>query len=266
MQVKNVKIDQIENIHNVRTNIGDVSSLMKSIKSSGLMQPIVLTKSSKKNKYKIVCGNRRLKALKGLNRKTIPANIVDVKDDIEFIVKNLIENTQRENVPVVDVGKSFLELQEMNLNYYEIAAKVSESPSYVKACIAIYDQVPKQYRSKITRKAKRGDSGIAMSIAKRIIDARHTFGLTKKQYEKLWEESIKHNLNLKEIDSLAVWIRNNPRAKVVGTNIAKIRNVKLNFSMKKNQIIRLEKKYDMNINEICKMILSGNIKENVKFS
>jgi N6-adenosine-specific RNA methylase IME4 len=59
-----------------RKDLGDLDALVESIKSVGLLQPIGV--SQVKGGYRLVYGQRRLEAFKLMDRKAIPARLIDV--------------------------------------------------------------------------------------------------------------------------------------------------------------------------------------------
>jgi ParB family chromosome partitioning protein len=58
-----------------RKDLGDLTSLANSIRSVGLLQPIVITPDGQ-----LIAGQRRLEAVKGLGWTEIPARVVDLAD------------------------------------------------------------------------------------------------------------------------------------------------------------------------------------------
>lgn len=65
---------------NSGNDIDDIVSLANDIKENGLIHPITVTVNSE-NKYELVSGERRLKALKFLNRTEVPAYIREFKSE-----------------------------------------------------------------------------------------------------------------------------------------------------------------------------------------
>jgi len=98
------------NPHQPRTVFDDeaIRELAASIKTSGVLQPVLVRRSAAEG-YELVAGERRLRAarLAGLNR--IPAVIRDVTDR-DMIEMSLIENIQRENLNPIEEAKAYLSL------------------------------------------------------------------------------------------------------------------------------------------------------------
>jgi len=77
-----------------------LQELANSIEEGELLQPIVVRKQ--KDKFEIVCGERRYKAFQILKEPKIPAIIRGIKDDTDALEKSLIENLQRDDLTSVE--------------------------------------------------------------------------------------------------------------------------------------------------------------------
>ena len=107
MKVKEIEVSKIESVENIRSKIDlDVSELMSSIKSYGLLQPIGLFGTGVSG-YVIVWGNRRLTACKKLGWKTIPGVILDSEElsENDFILHHIVENEQRIPLSPFELGR-----------------------------------------------------------------------------------------------------------------------------------------------------------------
>jgi ParB family chromosome partitioning protein len=81
-----------------------LEQLAKSIKSEGVVQPVVVRKSG--DVYELVSGERRWRASQKAELKTIPAILVDVDDNKSMQIA-LIENIQREDLNPIEKAKAF---------------------------------------------------------------------------------------------------------------------------------------------------------------
>ncbi len=85
-----VTISDIKVRKRIRKENGDIDTLMESLQSHGLMNPIVISE-----KYELIAGFRRLTAAKKLGWETIPATMVDAKAKFTRLELELEENLQR---------------------------------------------------------------------------------------------------------------------------------------------------------------------------
>ncbi|GAG35905.1 unnamed protein product, partial [marine sediment metagenome] len=72
--------------------------LIESIKSIGLLEPIVISEEIKDKKYKLIAGQRRLLAFKKMKRSKIPCRIIAPVDLCMAKVMSFSENLQRRDL------------------------------------------------------------------------------------------------------------------------------------------------------------------------
>jgi len=85
-----------------RTKLGRLKPLATSIKTNGLIHPILLRGRT------LVAGHRRLEACRSLDWKTIPARQVERLNDDQLRAIELDENTQREGLSDYETSKARL--------------------------------------------------------------------------------------------------------------------------------------------------------------
>ena len=152
-----VALDDIIVMDNVRTEYDDASiaELAESILSVGVLQPLgvceseVIAKKGKKKgdiEYAIVFGHRRHRALLHLKSKRkikgdyqVPVVERRLSPDMpEFVVTQLIENLQREDISVLDEARGFLKLIDQHgYNQRDLAAAIGRSPGHVAKRLAL---------------------------------------------------------------------------------------------------------------------------------
>ena len=91
MKVKHVSISEITINNRARTDMGDIDTLVDSIKEKGLLQPITLD-----NKLNLIAGHRRLTAFKQIGEDKIPA-VIRESGDIDTKEIELYENIHRKD-------------------------------------------------------------------------------------------------------------------------------------------------------------------------
>jgi ParB family chromosome partitioning protein len=131
--LKNIPIDLIQRgKYQPRTDMHEeaLQELAASIKSQGVMQPIVIRPLSS-DKYEIIAGERRWRASQIAGLDTIPAIIKPVGDEAA-IAMSLIENIQRENLNPIEEAMALKRLQdEFELTQQEVADAVGKSRATV---------------------------------------------------------------------------------------------------------------------------------------
>ena len=103
-----------------------LSELAESIKSYGIIEPIVVRKVGPVH-YEVIAGERRLRAAKLAGLTEVPVIIKEYNDDERKIV-TLLENVQREDLNTVEKAEAYKALiDEYNLTQEEIADKIGKS-------------------------------------------------------------------------------------------------------------------------------------------
>ena len=127
--LKNIPLDVIQRgKYQPRADMHEeaLEELASSIRTQGVMQPIVIRPISSK-KYEIIAGERRWRASQIAGLDTIPAIIKQVGDEAA-IAMSLIENIQRENLNPIEEAMALKRLQdEFELTQQEVANAVGKS-------------------------------------------------------------------------------------------------------------------------------------------
>lgn len=137
--VRKISLDEIlPSTDQPRTQFDEsIHALAESIKTEGLLQPIVVTKEGAK--YKIIAGERRYRASKIAGLNTIECRILrkNPKDTYRLAV---IENLQRENLNAVDEARAFRKLKtEYGYNDSDLSKIVGKSRNYVNEILSVAD-------------------------------------------------------------------------------------------------------------------------------
>jgi ParB family transcriptional regulator, chromosome partitioning protein len=122
-----------------------INSLAESIKTEGLLQPIVVTKEG--TRYKIVAGERRFRAAKIAGLSEIECRILrkNAKDTYRLAV---IENLQRENLNAIDEARAFRKLKDdYGHSDGDLAKIVGKSRNYVNEILSV-SEIPSTWIEK----------------------------------------------------------------------------------------------------------------------
>lgn len=103
----------------VRTKFNDdsIKDLAKNIEVNGLIQPLVLHQD-KNGKYRLICGERRYRALTFNKAIAAPCFVLENKTEEELMAIQFSENSSREELHYVDKADGILN--------YQIATEASE--------------------------------------------------------------------------------------------------------------------------------------------
>jgi len=117
--------------YQARRGIADeqLTELAESIRSEGLLQPIVVRRNGEK--YQLIAGERRWRAFQKLKLRTIPARIVEASDASAAAI-GLIENLQREGLNPIEEAHGYASLvRDFDLTQESAAERVGRGRATV---------------------------------------------------------------------------------------------------------------------------------------
>lgn len=135
--------DLVPNPHQPRSSFDAdaLAGLAESIKSYGIVQPLVVTPH--KGKYAIVAGERRWRAAQLAGLKKVPA-VVRTTKELEQLEIALVENVQRVDLPLLDQAASIERLhQQFSMTYEAIAKRLGKASSTINNVVRLL-QLPKE--------------------------------------------------------------------------------------------------------------------------
>jgi ParB family chromosome partitioning protein len=116
-----------------------LEELANSIKSQGVVQPIIVRPLKGRETYEIIAGERRWRATQLAGLHEIPAIIKDVTDQTAMCL-GLIENIQREDLNPMDEARALSRLlQEFGMTHDVAAEAVGRSRSSVSNLLRLLD-------------------------------------------------------------------------------------------------------------------------------
>jgi ParB family chromosome partitioning protein len=163
-----------------------IKELAESIAEIGLIQPISIAVSG--DKYTLISGERRYRAYKSLDKKTIPAILKYNISDSELEEMALVENLAREDINIYDETLALAKLHKRGLSYSQIASKIGKSKTSVARVVSIANienELLKEVANHNIYKPK-----LLELIAKK----------EPKEQKKLVDRLINNDLSLKELE------------------------------------------------------------------
>ena len=123
--------DIIPNQYQPRREFSDASleELAQSIRSNGIIQPLIVRKSLKG--YELIAGERRLRASKIAGFKQVPI-VIRKSTDREALEMAIIENVQRQDLNCIDEALAYFQLiNDFHLTQEETALRVGKERSTI---------------------------------------------------------------------------------------------------------------------------------------
>ncbi len=116
----------------------ELEGLAGSIKSKGILQPIIVRKKTE-DMFEIIAGERRWRAAQMAGIHEVPVIIKEASDK-EVVQIALIENIQRENVNPVEEAKAFKDLLNNNdSNFEDLTKLVGKSRSHISNTVRLLE-------------------------------------------------------------------------------------------------------------------------------
>ena len=116
----------------------NLQDLTNSIKERGVIQPIIVRKSSSgDSKYEIIAGERRWLAASKAGLHEIPVVITDV-DDLKSLEFAIVENVQRHDLNPLEEAQGYKRLiDEFSYDQEKVSKFIGKSRSYITNCLRL---------------------------------------------------------------------------------------------------------------------------------
>ena len=146
---------------NVRQHLGDLTELVRSIKSHGVLQPLLVLPADDKGVHLVVAGHRRLAAATRAGVERVPIVVRDL-DRAAVIEAMLIENGHRSDLNVreeVDAIATLISI-DTGVTPAKLSKRIGKSQRWVRDRMAI-TVLPTQWLDKLSD----GDLTLAQAVA-----------------------------------------------------------------------------------------------------
>lgn len=217
-----------------------IKDLAESIRSEGLLQPIVVR--AKGERYELIAGERRWRAHQHLGLKQIMVRVVEVSDASSAVI-SLIENLQREGLNPIEESLGYASLMgDFDLTQEAVAERVGKARASVANALRLL-QLDREIQGYLAKgmlstghaKALLGldDAAQRSLLARRIIEAGLSVRDTERMVRKIKNDdgTLKGKRNVPEAEATVISDLEKQLASQLNTK------VQLKHSPKKGQII-----------------------------
>ncbi len=202
-KVQSLKLEQIQaSRFQPRLTFSEEKSqdLARSIQEQGVIQP-VLVRMVDTDRYELIAGERRFRAVKSLGLAEIPA-IVRRVADADVLEMSIIENIQREELNALEEAKAYRRLaQEFGHTQDRIASRVGKDKTSISNLLRLLNLPDKVQEYLSTNMISFGHAKALLSIH------------DEKRQTLLCEKIVKNGLSVRQIEQLTGG-GNRSRAKV----------------------------------------------------
>jgi ParB family transcriptional regulator, chromosome partitioning protein len=110
----------------------ELHELADSIRTNGIIQPLIVTPSGKNGIFHLIAGERRLRASKLAGLTTVPVVIRDIQNEDSLLELAIIENVQRTDLNPVEEAEAYNRLiEKFGYTQEETAKKVGKNRATV---------------------------------------------------------------------------------------------------------------------------------------
>ena len=196
-----------------------LEQLSQSIKKKGVITPITLRKQD--GGYEIIAGERRWRAAKKANLRSIPAYIINVRSAAEMMEVALIENIQREDLNAIEEAEGYAILNSKHgLSHDDIAKTIGKKRVTISNALRLL-KLPPEIRKSIRSGKISAGHGRAI-LQKKNISAMHAF----------WKKIINESLSVRAAEAHAKPVRKTKKIKKLKIQKGPIRSIE-------NQLIEI---------------------------
>jgi ParB family chromosome partitioning protein len=172
-----------------RVDEARIDELARSIRSHGIIQPIVVRRTSQDG-YEIVAGERRWRASQRAGLLKVPVVVRDIPDD-RLLAAALIENIQREDLNPIEEAQAYRRLaDELGLTQEQIADAVGKDRSSIANYVRLL-RLPHEIRENLAA------GSLSMGHARAIL------GLAEEPTQlRIAREVVAKSLSVRETEAL----------------------------------------------------------------
>lgn len=166
----------------------ELRSLAESIKTKGVIQPLVVRSAS--SGYELIVGERRWRSSRMAGLKQVPVVVKDVSS-AEMLEMALVENIQREDLNPLEKAEAYHRLmKEFGLTQEKVAKRVGQDRSTVANFLRLRS-LPKPIQTDII------NNTLSMGHARALLGAQ-----TPAQQKTAWRRMVSGNLSVRAAEAL----------------------------------------------------------------
>jgi ParB family chromosome partitioning protein len=201
-EIKNIPIHEIvPSPYQPRTVFDEdrIDELCQTIKTHGVIQPIIVR--FRNNKYEIIAGERRYRAVTKLGMETIPGIVREINDAQAASIA-LIENLQREGLTAVEEAIAYQRLMEIHqLTQESLAQRLGKSQSTIANKIRLLQLCEPVKQALMDRKITERHARALLSLN------------TEELQLKVLEDIITKDLNVKQTETRVEFFKESAKIK-----------------------------------------------------
>jgi len=236
-----VDIDLIEpNSFQPRTHFdeGRLEELAQSIKSNGIIQPLLVRKIAS-GKYQLVAGERRWRAAQRANLQRVPCVVKEIPED-KMLELALIENIQRQELNAIEEAYAYKRLIEsLEITQEALAQRVGRDRTFITNYLRLL-RLPEDIQHLVeSEKLSMGharailgvdDPNIQRKLAKNVLDK----GLSVRQTERAIKEIIERVEGVETDEDASTYVKEDINLKFAEDKLRRKLSSKVHITIHKS--------------------------------
>ena len=174
-----------------------LNELTNSVKERGIIQPLIVRKSSDKDKqFELIAGERRWQAAQAAGIHEVPVLVIEA-DHLKSLELAIIENVQRRDLNAIEEAESYKNLID-NFGYDQdqVSQFIGKSRSHVSNTLRLLSLPEKLIEMIRSEKISQGHAKILIGLENSLL---------------LAEKIIKKKLSVRQTENLVRVLKNGPR-------------------------------------------------------
>ena len=222
--------DLIRNKYQPRKKFDEtnLNELTESIKSRGIIQPIIVRNSKGESKYEIIAGERRWLAAQKAGLHEVPIVVIEA-DDKKALEFGIVENVQRHDLNAIEEADGYKRLiDEFSYDQEQVAKFIGKSRSHITNSLRLLS-LPKEVLELIK------ENKITPGHAKILVGLENCLSITKKVISK--KLSVRQTENLVrayKTPSKKLATYKDPNIKILEQNLMEKIGMSVEIKNKKN--------------------------------
>ena len=169
-------------------NEEEIKGLAESIKTQGLLQPVVVRK--KDSIYQIISGERRFRAFQYLKKDSVPCIVKNAVSDREMLELALIENVQREELNEIEKAIAYQKLLlEYNYTHEQLSAQIGKSRTAITNALRLLN-LPEDIQLLVRK------NSVSMGHARALLS------FTDEEQKNIVKKIINDKLSVRDVENL----------------------------------------------------------------
>ena len=132
---------------NLRKGVGDVKDLTQSVKSQGILEPLVVVPGPG-GTFTIVAGHRRFEAAKEAKLSEVPVIVRNDLTETDRLEIMLVENLQREDLTPIEEAQAYQRLIEIVGSQRQLTERVGRSQAHISKRLSLL-KLPAKIQTKV---------------------------------------------------------------------------------------------------------------------